>query len=146
MSVVDESLRFIRGAFVRQSIKPCRFGLARGPIPKFASTRSASDANFGSKRGTRNFMILVRVLNLKFVLELAAQRNFKFTALERFPTRLTNLPRHGRARPGHPRLVCGTIDVDARNKSGHDGGGFGSDQLLHVLWRAPEMQAAGIMP
>src|SRR5208337_3067939 len=48
------------------------------------------------------------------------------THLERFPIRLTNLPRHGRARPGHPRLVCGTIDVDARNKSGHDGGGFGS--------------------
>ena len=23
--------------------------------------------------------------------------------------------------PGHPRLVCGATDVDARNKSGHDG-------------------------
>ena len=31
--------------------------------------------------------------------------------------------RHGRARPGHPRLVCAakTKNVDARNKSGHDG-------------------------
>ena len=34
--------------------------------------------------------------------------------------------RHGRACPGHPRLVCavGTKNVDARIKSGHDGGGL----------------------
>src|SRR5215213_9944931 len=32
------------------------------------------------------------------------------------------LLRHGRARPGHPRLVCGKKDVDARHKAGHDGG------------------------
>ena len=43
------------------------------PIPKFASTRGTSDANFGIKRGTSNFMILVRFLNLKFQHELAAQ-------------------------------------------------------------------------
>src|SRR5271165_5955100 len=102
-------------------------GQASAPIPKFASPRGTSDANFGIKRGTSNFMIPVR-----FEFEVptracrANNRNFKFTALERFPIRLTNLARHGRARPGHPRLVCGTIDVDARNKSGHDGGGFGS--------------------
>jgi hypothetical protein len=54
------------------------------PIPKFASTRGTSDANFGIKRGTSNFMILVRFLNLKFLHELAApnDRNFKFTALD----------------------------------------------------------------
>ena len=56
--------------------------LPSAPIPKFASSRGTSDANFGIKRGTSNFMILVRVLNLKFLHELAAQmiRNFKFTA------------------------------------------------------------------
>jgi hypothetical protein len=43
------------------------------PIPKFASTRGTSDANFGIKRGTSNVMILVRFLNLKFLHELAAQ-------------------------------------------------------------------------
>src|SRR5271166_3272817 len=53
-------------------------------------------------------------------------RERRCVELERFSITLTNLPRHGRARPGYPRLVCGTIDVDARNKSGHDGGGFGS--------------------
>src|SRR6516165_1854758 len=31
------------------------------------------------------------------------------------------LRRHGRAWPGHPRLACGTKDVDARHKAGHDG-------------------------
>jgi len=34
-----------------------------------------------------------------------------------------DLPRHGRAWPGHPRLVGSTKeDVDARHKAGHDGG------------------------
>ena len=35
---------------------------------------------------------------------------------------LTPPTRHGRACPGHPRVVCaaGTKNVDARNKSGHD--------------------------
>src|SRR5215831_18818724 len=35
----------------------------------------------------------------------------------------THSPRHGRARPGHPRLACYTEakkDVDARDKRGHD--------------------------
>jgi hypothetical protein len=32
------------------------------------------------------------------------------------------IARHGRARPGHPRLLCSTKkDVDARHKAGHDG-------------------------
>jgi hypothetical protein len=48
-------------------------GPTSAPIPKFASTRGTSDANFGIKRGTSNFMILVRFLNLKFPHELAAQ-------------------------------------------------------------------------
>jgi hypothetical protein len=48
-------------------------GPTSAPIPKFASTRGTSDANFGIKRGTSSFMILVRVLNLKFLHELAAQ-------------------------------------------------------------------------
>src|SRR5215467_13135594 len=31
--------------------------------------------------------------------------------------------RHGRACPGHPRLLCRSVykDVDARHKAGHDG-------------------------
>ena len=35
---------------------------------------------------------------------------------------LTPATRHGRARPGQPRVVraVGTRNVDARNKSGHD--------------------------
>src|SRR5437588_2169755 len=44
--------------------------------------------------------------------------------LERFPIWLTTLPRHGRARSGHPRLACGAKDVDGRHKAGHDGSGF----------------------
>src|ERR1041385_2008549 len=32
-----------------------------------------------------------------------------------------SLVRHGRARPGHPRLSCIKQDVDARHKAGHDG-------------------------
>ncbi len=43
------------------------------PIPKSASACGTSDANFEIKRGTSNFMILVRFLNLKFLHELAAQ-------------------------------------------------------------------------
>jgi len=30
------------------------------------------------------------------------------------------LRRHGRARPGHPRLTLSQTDVDARAKPGHD--------------------------
>jgi hypothetical protein len=48
-------------------------GLPSAPIPKFAGTCGTSDANFGIKRGTSNFMILVRFLNSKFLHELAAQ-------------------------------------------------------------------------
>ena len=44
------------------------------------------------------------------------------SALEHFPMTLTRSRRHGRACPGHPRLFCGTKDVDARHKAGHDGG------------------------
>src|SRR5271166_3551315 len=60
-----------------------QFG-ASAPIPKFASLAAHSDANFGIKRGTSNFMILVRVLNLKFLHEAfrTNDRNFKFTALD----------------------------------------------------------------
>src|SRR5260370_3623228 len=46
--------------------------------------------------------------------------------LECFSIRLAAPQRHGRAGPGHARLACGTTDVDARNKSGHDGTWFGS--------------------
>src|SRR5271166_5042221 len=53
-------------------------------------------------------------------------QNHCAATLAHLTIRLTKVPRHGRARPGHPRLACGTIGVDARNKSGHDGGGFGS--------------------
>ena len=36
---------------------------------------------------------------------------------------------HGRACPGHPRLVLlrGRRDVDARDKRGHDGEAFGGN-------------------
>src|SRR5271165_3385135 len=54
---------------------------------------------------------------------------------KRFTITLTKVSRHGRARPGHPRLACGTIDVDARNKSGHDGEGFGSTISENALRR-----------
>jgi hypothetical protein len=39
--------------------------------------------------------------------------------------------RHGRARPGHPRLVSqrGRKDVDARDKRGHDGEPFGENMV-----------------
>jgi hypothetical protein len=39
--------------------------------------------------------------------------------------------RHGRARPGHPRLASLSVreDVDARDKRGHDGE-FGSSEAL----------------
>jgi hypothetical protein len=39
--------------------------------------------------------------------------------------------RHGRARPGHPRLVSprGRKVVDARDKRGHDGEAFGENSV-----------------
>jgi hypothetical protein len=39
--------------------------------------------------------------------------------------------RHGRACPGHPRLVLlrGRKDVDARDKRGHDGEAFGGNSM-----------------
>jgi hypothetical protein len=39
--------------------------------------------------------------------------------------------RHGRACPGHPRLVSlrGRKDVDARDKRGHDGEAFGENSV-----------------
>jgi hypothetical protein len=39
--------------------------------------------------------------------------------------------RHGRARPGHPRLALlrGRKDVDARDKRGHDGEVFGENSV-----------------
>jgi SAM-dependent methyltransferase len=46
--------------------------------------------------------------------------------LEHSPIASTYPPRHGRACPGHPRVVCDRKDVDARNKSGHDGSEFAS--------------------
>jgi hypothetical protein len=57
--------------------------LASAPIPKFASTRGTSDANFGIKRGTSNFMILVRFFEFEVPTRAcrANDRNFKFTAL-----------------------------------------------------------------
>ena len=52
------------------------------PIPKFASACGTSGANFGIKRDTSNFLILVRFLNLKFLRACSNNdRNFKFTAL-----------------------------------------------------------------
>src|SRR5208337_247956 len=44
----------------------------------------------------------------------------------------------------HPRLACGTIDADARNKSGHDGGGFGSTILENAL-RPVRLRSAGLL-
>ena len=44
------------------------------------------------------------------------------TELYQRPLAVTHPHRHGRARPGHPRLLMwnGLEDVDARNKCGHD--------------------------
>jgi hypothetical protein len=45
------------------------------------------------------------------------------------------------ARPGHPRLACGTADVDTLNKSGHDGTGFGS--IISKIAKAQAGAASG---
>ena len=42
------------------------------PIPKFASYRGEFDCELRNQRSTSNFMILVRFLNLKFLIEFAA--------------------------------------------------------------------------
>jgi len=42
------------------------------------------------------------------------------------PNQFSIFFRHGRARPGHPRLASAPLlkkkDMDARHKAGHDGG------------------------
>src|SRR6516165_83494 len=81
------------------------------PIPKFASACGISGANFGIKRDTSTFLILVRVLNLKFLHERAGNndRNFKFTAPD------------GRAMLTHaplsPRLSSSHTDAKGRRSS-----------------------------
>ena len=42
------------------------------PIPKFASYRGEFDCELRNQRSTSNSMILVRLLNLKFLNEYAA--------------------------------------------------------------------------
>ena len=59
----------------------------------------------------------------------AARTTAQVNALElgsRLVDNSPDSPRDGRACPGHPRLDRGTTDVDARNKSGHDGTEFDS--------------------
>ena len=54
--------------------------------------------------------------------------------VSKFPAcfdRIGHVCRHGRACPGHPRLVCGPKDVDARNKCGHDGGARRAKRALN---------------
>jgi hypothetical protein len=46
--------------------------LASAPIPKFASYRGEFVCELRNRRSTSNFMILVRLLNLKFLNECAA--------------------------------------------------------------------------
>src|SRR6267142_672273 len=46
---------------------------AQCPIPKFASHRGALSCELRNQTGTSNFMILVRLLDLEFLHELAAQ-------------------------------------------------------------------------
>jgi hypothetical protein len=46
---------------------------ASSPIPKFASTCGPSDANFGIKGDTSKVIVVVRFLDLKFLIQLAAR-------------------------------------------------------------------------
>jgi hypothetical protein len=53
------------------------------PLPKFVTHRRNLQHELRKQRGTSNFMILVRLLNLRFLNERAARndRNLKFAAL-----------------------------------------------------------------
>ena len=57
--------------------------MASGPIPKFVSARGILRYELRNLRTTSNSMNLVRLLNLRFLNELAAtnDRNLKFAAL-----------------------------------------------------------------
>ena len=57
--------------------------LASGPIPKFVNARGMLWYELRNLRTTSNSMNLVRLLNLRFLNELAAtnDRNLKFAAL-----------------------------------------------------------------
>jgi hypothetical protein len=60
----------------------CRWIFRRSvPIPKFAIPCGTSDANFGIQGDTSKYGFLVWFLDLKFLYELAAIRNFRSTTL-----------------------------------------------------------------
>src|ERR1700682_4356741 len=64
---------------------------ASAPIPKFAPHRGTLSCELRNQRDTSNFMILVRVLDLKFPHEFAAQLigTSNPPHLEHFPERWT---------------------------------------------------------
>jgi protein ImuA len=81
--------------------------------------------------------------------EAPAATGFALAVTARFLS--SNPRRHGRARPGHPRLDCDGIDVDARNKSGHDGTAVLWIVEDIALWEngapyGPGLDEAGIPP
>src|SRR3954452_6433453 len=58
------------------------------PIPKFATARRTPGSELRDRRTLANSMLLVRLLNLKFLTHVPQyDRNFKFAALVAFPRR-----------------------------------------------------------
>src|SRR5712691_495275 len=90
---------------------PCRdfSRLARSstsaPLPKFVIHRGNLQHELRKQRGTSNSMILVRLLNLRFLTEHAAMndRNLKFAALADDP---------GKAETGFRKRSCGNQKLD----------------------------------
>src|SRR6202521_3586346 len=82
------------------------------PFPKFVNHRSAPCTNFGNKRGTSNSIIVMPLIDLKFLLRTRGShcRNFKSAALPDFLDK--HLDGAAAGQPDIPRGLVGDAEFE----------------------------------